>query len=110
MRIWDLDPKRMCMQHLIGEHRELHGCWKIIRYGKKGYSKHPETLRWYGKLDALKIRHDAIVSEIRERKPDSTHKTDLEWIGDNKKQNIFVDSLEDQIKNVRNKKWCICDF
>jgi len=108
MRIWDLDPGKMCMQHLVGEHRELHGAWKIIHEGKKGYSKHPETLRWYGRLDALKIRHDAIISEIKHRKQDSTHKTDLPWIGDCKEQTQFVDSIEDQIRNVKGKAWCTC--
>jgi hypothetical protein len=109
MRVWDLNPEKMCMQHLVGEHRELHGAWKIIREGKKGYSKHPETIRWVGKLDALKVRHDRIVGEIRRRKPNSSHKTDLPWVGDCKEQDQFVDSIENQIQNVRD-KGCDCQF
>lgn len=35
MRIWDLSPKRLCRNHLLGEHRELHAIWAG---GKKGYS------------------------------------------------------------------------
>ena len=35
--------------------------------GKKGYSRHPETLRWRGRLEALKVRHDLLVSEMRLR-------------------------------------------
>ena len=110
MRIWDLDLSKMCMQHLVGEHRELHGAWKIIHEGKKGYSKHPETLRWYGKLDALKVRHDAIIAEIKRRKGKTTHKTDLPWVGDSRIQDVMVDSIEDQMANVRGKDWCTCQF
>jgi hypothetical protein len=109
LRVWDLDPKVLCMTHLSGEHRELHGIWSIIKNNKKGYSKHPETLRWYGKLDALKIRHDKIVTEIKNRNPNSKHKTDLPWVGDCKSQNKLVDSVEDQINNIRNKK-CRCEL
>ncbi|MDX8387129.1 MAG: DUF1722 domain-containing protein [Ghiorsea sp.] len=32
--------------------------------GKKGYSRHPETLRWVGCIDALIQRHDLLVCEM----------------------------------------------
>ena len=67
MRIWDLQPSVLCRQHLLGEHRELHGLWNIIVFGKPGYSRHPETLRWVGKLHALFDRHDALVKEMSAR-------------------------------------------
>ncbi len=53
MRIWDLEPERLCRQHLLGEHRELHALWVILTQDKQGFSRHPETLRWRGKLQAL---------------------------------------------------------
>jgi hypothetical protein len=31
---------------------------------KKGYSHHPETLRWKGKLLALYNRHEMVVAEM----------------------------------------------
>ena len=46
MRIWDINPGYLNRQSLLGEHRELHGIVSIIRDNKKGYSRHPETLRW----------------------------------------------------------------
>jgi hypothetical protein len=67
LRIWDLSPKKLCRQHLLGEHRELHAIWSILTKNKKGYSKHPEVLRWKGKLKALYLRYERLVTEMGER-------------------------------------------
>lgn len=67
MRIWDINPGYLNRQSLLGEHRELHGIVSIIRDNKKGYSKHPETLRWVGHGWALKQRHKLIVAEMNLR-------------------------------------------
>ncbi|NIM13795.1 MAG: DUF1722 domain-containing protein [Candidatus Aminicenantes bacterium] len=64
MRIWDVNPGYLNRQSLLGEHREIHGLFSVIHHQKKGYSHHPETLRWYGKMTALKRRHDLLVSEM----------------------------------------------
>ncbi|MCW5202159.1 DUF1722 domain-containing protein [Desulfobulbus sp. US1] len=64
MRIWDINPGYLNRQSLLGEHRELHGIVSIIVNGKKGYSKHPETLRWVGYEWALKMRHELLVAEM----------------------------------------------
>lgn len=76
MRIWDLSPSILCRNHLLGEHRELHALWTVISKAKKGYSKHPETLRWVGKLKSLYIRHQNQVNEMRKR--GYNHKSDLD--------------------------------
>jgi len=67
MRIWDLHPGYLNRQSLLGEHRELHGLVSIIKYNKKGYSQHPETLRWVGLGWALKQRHKLLVAEMNLR-------------------------------------------
>ncbi len=67
MRIWDLEPALLCDRHLLGEHRELHAIWAILTTGKRGYARHPETLRWRGRLAALYARHDAQVGEMSRR-------------------------------------------
>ena len=67
MRIWDVAPEILCRKHLLGEHRELHGLWNILTQGKTGYRRHPETLRWVGRLAALYRRHEALVSEMERR-------------------------------------------
>jgi hypothetical protein len=67
MRIWDIEPERLCRQHLLGEHRELHALWVILTEGKKGFARHPETARWRGKLKALYKRHQALAAEMERR-------------------------------------------
>lgn len=67
MRIWDIEPERLCRQHLLAEHRELHALWVILTEGKKGFARHPETARWRGKLKALYKRHQALAAEMGRR-------------------------------------------
>jgi len=64
MRIWDINPGYLNRQSLLGEHRELHGIVSIIVNSKKGYSKHPETIRWINHGWALKMRHQLLASEM----------------------------------------------
>jgi hypothetical protein len=64
MRIWDLDPGFLNNQSLLGEHRELHGILSIVLNQKKGYSKHPETLRWKAYIGSLGLRHELLVAEM----------------------------------------------
>ncbi|MBN2831496.1 MAG: pyrimidine dimer DNA glycosylase [Candidatus Omnitrophica bacterium] len=107
MRIWDIEPKRLCRNHLLGEHRELHAIWIIITKGKKGYSRHPETLRWKGKLKALYLRHERLVKELKRR--GYSHRSNLEKrrATGSPKQKVFVDSYNRQLTILRNKK-CKC--
>lgn len=64
MRIWDINPGYLNRQSLLGEHRELHGIVSIIKNHKKGYSNHPETLRWMGYGWALRQRHRLLAAEM----------------------------------------------
>ncbi|QTA87974.1 Glycosylase domain-containing protein, DUF1722 [Desulfonema magnum] len=64
MRIWDINPGYLNRQSLLGEHRELHAIVSVITNNKKGYSNHPETLRWKGHGRALTLRHDLLVAEM----------------------------------------------
>jgi len=76
MRIWDISPNKLCRNHLLGEHRELHAMWVVITENKKGYSKHPETIRWRGRLKAMYLRHEELVKEMKQRGYD--HKSPLD--------------------------------
>lgn len=67
MRIWDIHPGYLNRQSLLGEHRELHGIVSIIENNKKGYSNHPETLRWFDRQWALKQRHLLLSAEMKLR-------------------------------------------
>lgn len=107
MRIWDVPPSVLCRKHLLGEHRELHALWTIITQDKKGYSHHPETLRWYGKLKALYLRHEALVEEMQAR--GYQHHSDLNkhLATGSANQMVFVNSVAEQKELLRQKK-CDC--
>jgi len=67
MRVWDIHPGYLNRQSLLGEHRELHAIVSIFRNNKKGYSRHPETLRWKGFGWALNQRHKLLAAEMNLR-------------------------------------------
>jgi len=67
VRVWDVAAGYLNRQSLLGEHRELHGLRSILVYGKTGYSRHPETLRWVGFRSGLAQRHEALVAEMELR-------------------------------------------
>jgi uncharacterized protein YbgA (DUF1722 family) len=67
VRIWDLNPGYLNRQSLLGEHRELHAIVSIIKNNKKGYSRHPETLRWMDFGWALGQRHRLLAAEMNLR-------------------------------------------
>lgn len=80
MRIWDLSPGYLDRGSLLGEHRELHGLLAVVGQGKRGYARHPETMRWRGHLGALRRRHDLLAAEMalrgyRDRTPVATGRT-----------------------------------
>jgi putative hemolysin len=96
VRIWDIDPVRLCDQHLLGEHRELHAIWSIVTTGKRGYARHPETLRWRGRLAALYARHDEQVKEMRRRGFRHLSPLDARLATGEARQNELVDPIETQ--------------
>ena len=108
MRIWDISPKKLCRNHLLGEHRELHAIWSVLVNGKKGYARHPETLRWRGKLKALYVRHQALVSEMAAR--GYRHGSPLQKASARGSaiQRVFIKTRNQQIGILRS-KGCHCD-
>jgi len=102
MRIWDLSPGYLNRQSLLGEHRELHGIVSIIVNKKKGYAKHPETLRWVGYGWALRMRHQLLAAEMElrgysEKSPVRTRSKKGVW------PEIFIDSPMKQYQIIKNK-------
>lgn len=84
MRIWDIQAGYLNRQSLLGEHRELHGIVSIITNNKKGYSCHPETLRWVSFGWALRQRHQLLSSEMSlrgfvDRSPIETTSNEKIW-------------------------------
>lgn len=108
MRIWDLPPKALCRNHLLGEHRELHAIWVILTENRSGYRSHPETLRWVGKLAALYKRHALLVKAMKWRGYQHHSPLDARQAKGKLKQNSFVDSIKRQRILLRNKA-CTCE-
>ena len=109
MRIWDVPPRELCRQHLLGEHRELHGLWNILTRhgGKGGYSQHPETQRWVGKTAALYARHEALVREMTRRGYRHASPLDKRLAKGAARQRTYIDSLAKQ-RELLKAKPCDC--
>lgn len=102
MRIWDVHPGYLNRQSLLGEHRELHGLVSILVNGKKGYSKHPETLRWVGHGWAIKQRHKELVCEMslrgyQDKTPVNTRSNKGIW------PSVYIDEPHVQFKLLKEK-------
>jgi len=110
MRIWDVEPAILCRSHLLGEHRELHGLWNILTLGRDGYSRHPETRRWEGKLAALYERHEALVIEMAARGYQHLSPIDRTLAdGSSVVQDVYIDPPEKQVEILR-AKGCACSL
>ncbi|MFH2106333.1 MAG: pyrimidine dimer DNA glycosylase/endonuclease V [Candidatus Micrarchaeota archaeon] len=109
MRIWDVKPGKLCREHLLGEHRELHAIWSIITKSKKGYSQHPETLRWKGKLKALYLRHEKLVGEMEKRGYCHRSPLDKRLATGKPIQLEKIDTIEEQRNRIK-RKGCKCNL
>lgn len=96
----------LCRKHLLGEHRELHGLWNILTLGKTGYSRHPETRRWEGKLAALYKRHEALVAEMVRRNYAHHSPLDKLLASGSSVQDTFLHTVDEQIALLKAK---VCD-
>lgn len=108
MRIWDIPCKNLCNKHLLGEHRELHAIWTYLTTDKGGsYKKHPETLRWKGRLGLLSDRHIEQVLEMKNRgwKHNSILKGNKTKYGNVNK--VYWQTVEQQVEILKN-KGCNC--
>ncbi len=107
MRIWDIEPEKLCRQHLLGEHRELHATWSILTNDKKGYRGHPEVKRWVGKLKALYKRHESLVEEMLKRGYNHKSPLDEKLAVGKDTQDEYVDTIPQQVKILKD-KGCDC--
>lgn len=94
MRVWDVEPRKLCRKHLLGEHRELHALFTILNEDRTGYRHHPETIRWVGKLPALAHRHELLVAEMLRR--GYNHHSPLPDVAGEETQDEFLISVEEQ--------------
>jgi len=102
VRIWDVASGYLNRQSLLGEHRELHGLYNVVTLGRRGYARHPETLRWVGRIAALGRRHALLVAEMRlrgyvDRTPLAIGRRNAAW------PDAFIDQPWTQIELLRGK-------
>jgi len=110
MRVWDVPVTCLCRNHLLAEHRELHAIWNIILEDKRGYSRHPEVLRWRGRLGALGKRHEEQVREMARRGYNHHSPLGLKDVPEDHRgcrQTTFLDSVVEQRRRLR-EKGCEC--
>jgi len=97
MRMWMVDPKIMCTQHLLGEHKEIHMFISVIRRGGNvtGFIENNEL-----DVGQLCCRHEELVQEFKRRR--FNHNSDLAvwditWIVDH---NPFTKDLKHKRINI----------
>ena len=64
MRMWMVDPERMCSQHLLGEHNEIH-----MLIGSLSMKKNLSGFLMKRIIEpgSIRTRHDAIALEMERR-------------------------------------------
>lgn len=107
MRVWDLPPRQLCRQHLLGEHREIHAVWSVLTNNKIGYRRHPETMRWVGRLAALYRRHETLVVEMAHRGYHHLSPLDKRQATGRSRQTTFID-IPSRQRQLLKEKPCPC--
>lgn len=64
MRMWNIDPRKLCTQHLTGEHVELHMFVGSIR---KGISMRGYIDNGMVEIHNIRKRHKELVEEMERR-------------------------------------------
>jgi len=64
MRMWNLDVKKMCRKHLLGEHVECH---MFVGYINKKKNLQGYLDKGLLEIHNLKSRHEKIVKEMKRR-------------------------------------------
>jgi hypothetical protein len=92
MRMWMVDPRIMCRQHLLGEHAEIHMFIVTISRGNsvKGYLEK-------GLLEVYSLynRHNELVKEMKRRNYRHNSEISKKW-----KQTNIIGSIDTE-KNLK---------
>jgi len=93
MRMWMVDPGRMCRQHLLGEHNECHMLAGCLARGKRidGYVE-----RGLVETAALEARHDQLAREMLLR--GYQHKSPLLNVTSDHRGHVDRDESEAELK------------
>ena len=79
MRMWKVDPKVLCVHHLLGEHKELHMLVGTLNKGIIDIVNSKFVTQGLIEIHNIKNRHDEIVTELLNRGYPSglNHKTPI---------------------------------
>ena len=78
MRMWMIDPEKLCRKHLLGEHGELHKFLPSFRKKFKVTNRVSPVVQI--ELSSYKKRHDELASEMLKR--GMNHKSPIEELPD----------------------------
>jgi len=67
VKIWCLPLNLLDDKRLLGEHHELHVIFNVLTNNLKGFSHHPQTLRFKHNLGMLLYRHNQQIKELKNR-------------------------------------------
>lgn len=64
MRMWMVDPRLLCLRHLLGEHRDVHQLVGCLRLGRsiKGH-----LMKRYIDPSSIYMRHSELEKELEKR-------------------------------------------
>jgi len=96
MRMWSVDPTKMCRQHLLGEHLEMH---MFVGAIKSGISIEGYITNGLVNPRAIKERHDQLAEEMVRR--GYRHQSSLEF--DCSKLRKVRVNVENSIKELRHR-------
>lgn len=100
-RMWNVNPKKMCRQHLLGEHKELHQAVGSLRKGRslEGHIKKGQL-----EIHNIRARHTQLVKEMKSR--GYNHKSPLKTFISKKAGNINKKANEKELaKRCKNCKF-----
>lgn len=63
-RMWLVNPKKLCRQHLLGEHKELH---QLVGSLRKGKSIQGHIEKGQVEVHSVEKRHKELVAEMLSR-------------------------------------------
>ena len=95
MRMWMVNPKIMCRNHLLGEHNEIHMFVGTLKRGNKldGYV-HNNCLEF----KSLENRHNSLAEEMISR--GYNHKSPIDMPKDIDQSDLVINSEVDKEKSL----------